>query len=264
VYAPDSGTYKDQKLATCFSRASGKADTPRDDDWESDESEPEDELPYESDAYKRIMAGYVGGSFFLPFKEATKAANRYEKQGARAALALNAPGTSVLPRRMLPDAAAGATAAPVRNGARPAGADLRAPEHTADAGADNAQTDGEDDDEYEEQPDEADGAVDTGASAGAGQTVGDRDSDSDENSDSDDDVPTAELSVDDLIMGLEWSGKHDRRNLLDRAPDNLKTTNARGTARVEGPAHRRTPSGRARGHSASSSSTSRPRCRRSS
>ena len=36
VYAPDAGTYKDQKLATCFSRASGKADTPRDGDWESD------------------------------------------------------------------------------------------------------------------------------------------------------------------------------------------------------------------------------------
>ena len=78
VYAPDSGTYKDQKLATCFSRASGKADTPWDDDWESDESEPEDELPYESDAYKRIMAGDVGGSIFLPFKEATKAVNRYD------------------------------------------------------------------------------------------------------------------------------------------------------------------------------------------
>ena len=36
VYAPDSGTYKDQKLVACFSRASGKADTPRDGDWESD------------------------------------------------------------------------------------------------------------------------------------------------------------------------------------------------------------------------------------
>ena len=46
VYAPDSGTYKDQKLVTCFSRASGKADTPWEGDWESDESEPEDELPY--------------------------------------------------------------------------------------------------------------------------------------------------------------------------------------------------------------------------
>ena len=152
-------------------------------------------------------------------------------------LALNAPGASVLPRRMLPSAAAGAAAAPVRHGGRPAGPDLRVPEHTADADADDELTDGEDDDEYEEQPDEEEDAVDTGASAGAGQTVGDRDSDSDENSDSDDDVPTADLSIDDLIAGLKWSGKRDRRNLLDRAPDNLKTTNADGTARVEGPAH---------------------------